>query len=111
MATASETRVFIEDYGLTGYSILLDTFHMDMEERDFIQAVRTAGTLLGHMHMSDSTKLVPGTARINFQSLVAGLRAIGYQGWLSLECRIERDEELEAANGLACLKQALGQSL
>lgn len=109
LATAAETKAFIEEYDLQGYSILLDTFHMNMEERNFERVFKDAGTLLGHVHTSDSTRLVPGTARIDFRALIEELRGICYQGWLSLECCVDQDENLEAAQGLACLKQALNR--
>jgi len=96
LATAEETAGFIEKYDLDPVGILLDTFHMNIEESDMAAAVRTAGKRLGHFHLADNTRTAPGTGSMDFSKIIGYLREANYGGWLSLECGIRGDEDGEA---------------
>jgi len=107
LATAGESTKFLKSYGLSGYAILLDTFHMNMEETNIPDALRNCAASLGHVHTSDSTRLVPGTAHTDFGQVVSALGDISYKGWLSFECCVDQDEEREAREGLAYMRGLL----
>lgn len=66
--------------------VLGDVFHMNMEEDDPAIALRDAGVLLGHVHVADNTRLLPGTGNLDFSRVFGSLQGIGYTGWLALEC-------------------------
>lgn len=109
LATGGETAEFLQSNQLNGYSILLDTFHMNMEEISIPKAIRDCAPLLGHVHTADSTRLVPGTAHTDFEQVVSALKDVSYQGWLSFECCVDRDEEKEAREGLAHMRRMLAR--
>ncbi len=98
--TLRETRELIEELGCNSLRILADTFHMNIEERNLAEAIREAGELLGHVHLVDSNRRVPGDGHIDFASILAALDEIGYQGFLSFEALPLPDSETAAANGL-----------
>jgi len=67
--------------------LLLDSFHMNIEEDDIpaaLQRVYAAGKLF-HIHIGDSNRLPPGRGHFNFAGLVRTLEALGYNGYLSAE--------------------------
>ena len=106
LATASQTACFIEKYNLP-LEILLDTFHMNIEERDMAAAFSAAAGHLGHVHLADNTREVPGMGSLDFSKIIGCLRGIGYDGWLSFECFIDKDEDEEAKLGLRHVKKLM----
>jgi sugar phosphate isomerase/epimerase len=76
-----------------GVRILADTYHMNIEEADPCAAMRAAGDLLGAVHLSDSNRGQPGTGHVPFDAIVATLRDIGFDGVLSVECRLRGEPE------------------
>jgi sugar phosphate isomerase/epimerase len=65
--------------------VCLDAFHMNIEEDDFHESIRTAGDLLVDFHVADNNRMPPGMGQLNWQEIVATLKSIGYDGGLTLE--------------------------
>jgi sugar phosphate isomerase/epimerase len=77
--------------GRDAIRICADLFHMNIEEDDLVAAIREAGARIAHVHVDDSNRLQPGTGHIDFRAVFDALRAVGYDGWLALECRLRGD--------------------
>jgi sugar phosphate isomerase/epimerase len=75
--------------------VCADLFHMNIEEDDPVKAIVDTGDRLAHVHVDDSNRLQPGTGHLDFAAAFGALQAIGYDGWLALECRL-RGEPAEA---------------
>lgn len=90
VATAAE---LIAAAGSAGVRILADTYHMNIEEDDSCAALRSIAHILGAVHMSDSNRHQPGTGQVPFAAIVATLREIGFDGVLSVECRLRGEPE------------------
>ncbi len=100
----------------------LDTFHMNIEEKDQAAAIRKAGRLLGHFHACGSDRGTPGGDHIAWPSIVKALKSIGYKGDVVIESfttdvkviaraaaiwrRIEPRRNDIAVKGLAFLRKA-----
>jgi sugar phosphate isomerase/epimerase len=85
--TAEEGLVLIEQMGKSSVGIVLDTYHMNIEETTFtgcIERVASRGRLI-HLHIGDSNRLPPGQGHIDFQKIVEALTSNGYSGFLSAE--------------------------
>jgi sugar phosphate isomerase/epimerase len=65
--------------------VMGDTFHMNIEEADIADAIRTAGPKLNHIHFADSARLAPGTGHIDFEPALAALIEVGYAGYVTME--------------------------
>ncbi len=65
--------------------ICLDAFHMNIEEADVYAAIRAARGRLVDFHIGDSNRLAPGMGSLDWPTIVATLREIGYDGALSVE--------------------------
>jgi sugar phosphate isomerase/epimerase len=83
--TAAQTVAAVEQIGRPNVTVLLDVFHMNIEEVDMAAAVRATGPLLGHFHLVDSNRRAAGLGHIHYDDIVAALAAGGYDGWLSAE--------------------------
>lgn len=73
-------KVNMENVGL-----LLDTFHMNIEEPSMTQSIFLAKEHLFHFHIADSNRWHPGAGHINFKEIINTLVQINYQGFVSAE--------------------------
>ena len=78
------TRLWREA-GLRSGGVLPDTYHMNIEERSLPEAIRAAGSLINHFHLSDSNRSAPGLGHVDFASVLRALLDIGYPGYLTFE--------------------------
>lgn len=83
--TAAEGVAFVTDVGKPNVKVMLDTFHMNIEEDSLGAAIRTAGPLLGHFHTGENNRRVPGKGRIPWHEVGVALRDIGYAGSVVME--------------------------
>jgi D-psicose/D-tagatose/L-ribulose 3-epimerase len=83
--TAAEGVAFVKDVGKNNVKVMLDTFHMNIEEDSFGDAIRTAGPLLGHFHTGESNRRVPGKGRMPWHQIGLALRDINYTGAVIME--------------------------
>ncbi len=84
--TGSQIKRLIEKYELPSTGVLLDTFHMNIEETDPIKAVKDCGNLLGHMHFADSNRHYPGDGHLDIDSVLRALEDMNYKGFMCIEC-------------------------
>lgn len=84
-STAAETCAIARAAGSRHIGVLLDSFHMNIEEKDPPAALRAAGSTLVHYHVSDNDRGVPGSGRYDFPADATALRDINYQGWVVAE--------------------------
>jgi len=83
--TAEEATAYVREVGSGNLRILLDTYHMNIEERSFKEAIMTAGSLLGHLHIGENNRAPPGCGHIPWAEVGAALRAIDFRGWVVME--------------------------
>lgn len=108
LATAAQTAAFIKKYGLMGLEILLDTFHMNIEEKSLEAAFNDAAGYLGHIHAADNTRRVPGSGALPWVNIIGALKRIGYHGVLSFEAIVDSEDDSEAVRGLDFIKGITG---
>jgi sugar phosphate isomerase/epimerase len=105
--SAAEGLELIEEAGAPGLGLLLDTFHMNIEEADYAAALRLAHSAgkLFHVHLGDSNRLPPGRGHFDFAGLVKTLETLGYEGYLSAELLPLPDADVAAAQTVAYMRQ------
>jgi sugar phosphate isomerase/epimerase len=79
--------------GLDAVRVMGDLYHMNIEEDDPVDALRSAGPRLGHVHLSDSNRGQPFAGHVDWAAVLAALADSGYAGDLALECRLRGDPE------------------
>lgn len=83
--TAEEGVAFCNDVGLPNVKLLLDTFHMNIEEDSFYDAIVTAGPLLRRLHTGEANRKLPGRGRIPWNEIGNALRDIKFDGDVVME--------------------------
>lgn len=83
--TATEGVAFCKALGSPNAKLLLDTFHMNIEEDSFVEAIRTAGSYLGHFHIGEPNRKTPGTGRMPWYEIAKALHEIDYRGAVVME--------------------------
>lgn len=85
MNTCAEALEYVEAVGSPNVKILLDTFHLNIEE-DFIgEALMRAGDKLGHVHIGENNRMPPGYGHIPWTEFGAALRQMNYTGDVVME--------------------------
>jgi len=67
----------------------LDTYHMNIEEKSFPEAVRQAGSKLMHIHLCENDRGIPGTGLVDWEGLFRALGELNYQGYAALESFVD----------------------
>ena len=83
--TVADGLDLIERVGADNFGLLLDTFHMNIEEPSIEESIRTCGERIFHFHVADSNRWPPGAGHLDFMSILETLFETGYDGWVSGE--------------------------
>ncbi len=106
---AEEGLVFVREVDHPALGLLLDTYHVNIEERSWTEPFRrlmNAGKLW-HVHLGDNNRLPPGQGLIDFEAIVAALHEIGYSGYLSAELLAQPDPDIAARQTLSHMRSLL----
>lgn len=82
---AKEAVQYVKDVARPNVKVMLDCFHMNIEEDNMGDAIRYAGEHLGHFHIGECNRKVPGKGHMPWDELGQALRDIGYQGYVVME--------------------------
>jgi D-psicose/D-tagatose/L-ribulose 3-epimerase len=83
--TAAQTQAVVDAIGEPNVGLLLDTYHMNIEERGIAATIRRHAQSLRHLHLNESDRGMLGGGNIDWSGLFAALKEIGYQGIGSIE--------------------------
>jgi D-psicose/D-tagatose/L-ribulose 3-epimerase len=95
--TLGDAAQLVRDIGEPNVSIHFDTFHANIEERHPADAIRAVAPALGHVHISENDRGIPGTGHTDWRGILLTLKEIGYDGWLTIESFAQPEPELAAA--------------
>lgn len=102
--TVPEGLELIERLGMDNFGLLLDTFHMNIEEVNLDASIRACGRHIFHFHVADSNRWHPGAGHLDFKSMLTSLDATAYQGWVSGEFLPKPSAEIAAQKSLQHLR-------
>jgi D-psicose/D-tagatose/L-ribulose 3-epimerase len=105
--TAEDVARLVQDINHPAAKIILDGFHMNIEEADIEAAIRTAGENLIHVQVSENYRGTPGTGQTRWEAFRRGLAAINYTGTVSIESFTPAIKELA---GAVCIWKPLAAS-
>ena len=83
--TCEQGLKMVREVGSPALKLQLDTFHMNIEEKNQAAAVRKAGKLLAHLHACGCDRGTPGNDHIDWVGIARALKAIGYHGDIVIE--------------------------
>jgi D-psicose/D-tagatose/L-ribulose 3-epimerase len=97
--TCEQSSAYLDRLGETGFGILYDTFHANIEEKDPLAALHAAYAKghVAHVHISENDRGTPGRGHAKIRETIQALKAIGYDGWLTIEAFGKALPELAAA--------------
>lgn len=83
--TAAECRQYVKDVGAENIGVMLDTFHMNIEEDSLVSAIHTAGDMLCHLHVGEANRRLPGPDGLPWNAIGDALRAVNFDGCVVME--------------------------
>jgi D-psicose/D-tagatose/L-ribulose 3-epimerase len=123
--TVEQGLKLVKAIGAKNVKLHLDTFHMNIEEKNQPEAIRRVGKLLGHFHACGTDRGTPGGDSLQWKPIVAALKEVGYDGDVVIESfttdvkviaraaaiwrKIEPKRDDIPVKGLANLKKLFGK--
>ena len=93
--TAEEAVKYVDEVGSPNCKILLDTYHMNIEEDSFAGAIKLVGNRLGHFHVGESNRRPPcENGKMPWNEITDALKEIDYQGAIVMEPFIKMGGEV-----------------
>jgi D-psicose/D-tagatose/L-ribulose 3-epimerase len=122
--TVEQGLRFVRDVGRENVGLLLDTFHMNIEEKNIPAALRAAGSHIFEFHACSSDRGTPGEDHLPWAEIAGALTQVGYEGPVVIEAftpkikeiaravslwrPLAESEDALATNGLAHLRNVFG---
>ena len=96
ICTVQESMELLEKVEYQNVGLLLDSFHMNIEEPSIYNSIRLAKERLYHFHIADSNRWYPGAGHLDFPKIMDTLRQINYNGFVSAEILPQPDPDVAA---------------
>jgi len=103
--TAKEGLELIDRVGADNLGLLLDTFHMNIEEPSIEESIRACGERIFHFHVADSNRWYPGAGHLDFRTILEALFSTGYTGFVSGEFMAVPDADSAAQRAIRHLRE------
>lgn len=100
LRSSDEVLDLIDRVGSPRILIHLDTYHMNLEERDWRMPILRSAGRLGHVHVADNNRQYPGSGLIDFRTVISALLEVKYDGSLTMECYPASDGCASVLRGL-----------
>lgn len=94
--TLDEAAALIEKVGYKNMGLMPDVFHMNIDEAKIGGSLVKHGPLIRYIHLADSNRMAPGQGHLDFDDVFAGLKAIRFDGWASIEILPKPDPDTAA---------------
>jgi len=98
---------FLKEVNLPNLGILVDSFHMNIEDSDMWGNIRQAGQSIVHVHCADNNRLAPGMGHFDFLKMIKVLKEIDYRGYISAEILPIPDSYTAATQTINSMKSYL----
>ncbi len=89
--TVQETLGICESVNSDNIMVVIDLFHMNIEEKDPMQSMVIAKNHIGHVHICDSNRRLPNKGHIDFKRVIETLKEIHYDDYLAIECELNNE--------------------
>lgn len=87
--------------------VMADLFHMGIEEDSVTGAIERDGEWIGHVHLVDTNRLLPGLGERDFGAVFSALRVSKYEGYLCMECGVTGDARVDIPRAVEYVKKVL----
>ncbi|KUK72362.1 MAG: sugar phosphate isomerase/epimerase [Clostridiales bacterium 38_11] len=99
-----EAVAFMKKFRPVGVGLLLDAFHMNIEDLDFSESIHAAAGIISNFHAPGSSRLATGSGHLDYDAIISALNETGYTGYLTLEAFPKPDSFTVAKQSAEFLK-------
>lgn len=103
--TTQEGIEMVRRVGRPNFGLMVDVYHMNIEDVDIYASLREADGLIWFVHFADNNRHWPGSAHLDFAQIVAVLDEIGYDGYVSMEILPWPDPDTAARSTIQSLRR------
>ena len=101
--STAEGRLVVDRVARKNFRIMLDVFHMNIQDPDILEEIRRSKGYFTYVHLCDRNRLYPGNSTLDFPGILGTLKEIGYDGWVSVEILQVPDGETAIRRSAECL--------
>lgn len=94
----------MQKIGRPNVKIMPDVFHMNIEDASIHGSFEKAGKLVGYVHFADSNRWAPGQGHLDFPAILATLKKIGYDSYITVEILPFPDPDTAARQAITYLR-------
>jgi sugar phosphate isomerase/epimerase len=105
--SAKDSLEFVDQVGCDNVGLMLDLFHMNIEDESIEEGLKMAGERLWHVHIADSNRHYPGSGHLCYKAIFETLNQMKYAGYVSAELLPLPDPDTAAAKTITFLKKWL----
>jgi len=105
--TLAEALQMVEDVGHDHFRLMMDVFHMNIEEKDLFAAIKAYQGYNIHVHLADNNRRYPGHCGMDFDRVIRTFHEAGYAGAFSTEIFQLPDQDAAAKGAVECLAPIL----
>ncbi|NLN15927.1 MAG: sugar phosphate isomerase/epimerase [Firmicutes bacterium] len=104
LCSTQEALEFVAAFNNPYFGLMLDVYHMNIEDKSIIASFIEAIDYCYHIHFADATRRYPGTGQIDFLNIMRALKALKYDGFISLEVMQKPDQYTAASRSIEYLR-------
>lgn len=108
--TTQDGIEMVDRVGRENFGLMLDVYHMNIEDDDIYESIRQAGARCWFCHFTDNNRKYPGSAHLDFKRIVESLEEIGYDGYVSMEILPWPDPDTAARSAISHVRQFISNS-
>jgi sugar phosphate isomerase/epimerase len=103
--TAAEAAAMVERVGSPGLGYMLDTIHLNIEERSVLETIRVHGRRVRHFHLCETNGGPFGTGNLDFRGVLQALDEVSYSHFVSVKIYRKADWDEAARTAMAFLRE------
>ena len=103
--TAAEAVAMVARVGSSGLGYMLDTIHLNIEERSVLETIRVHGRRIRHFHLCETNGGLFGTGNLDFPAVLQTLAEVGYSHFASVKIYRQADWEEAARTAMSFLRE------
>lgn len=105
--TCQEAAEMIRHVDRDNLGIMLDLWHLYVEEKSILEIIEQYGPICRHVHLADSNRMYPGAGNLDFQAIIEAFRSVGYDKAFSVEVRQTPDSITAAREAAKVIRPIL----
>lgn len=78
--TLAEGAAMVDRVDRPNFKMMLDVFHLNLEEKDVIEAIKKYSSYNIHVHLADNNRRYPGHCGLDFEKIISTFKECGYDG-------------------------------